>query len=445
MRRLLRKLFWRGVQFMNGFLEGDQLWGRVRLAILLGLFLLPALTAVMIEFPLRQAASDAFYAGNPWMKAAPLSTLVPEPLIRLLVLTFSMRLLRFVLISFVALSTAMLAGAGFVQDVYELQDYWSALRYLIASMFSIAYPVLHIADGKKQLGPDEVNTLAEIGGPGYVLIAPGNAVLFERLHHPSNVRGAGFHFITRFESIKEIVDLKDQHWNVDKLQAISKDGLVVNTHDVHLRFRLWGSHREGGITGRNPVIPYPYSIQAVRNLVYNRQVRPDGIPSWGQAVQLVVDGEIQNYIRKNPVDAVTAPEPGRNPREEIKKAILSPGVRAALRNLGTELVWVDIGNFTIENPGVEEQRIQTWGSRWEGEADLLRAKGEAARGATIEMARAEAQAELLNRIADGLNEMDPLVLQDNQGRMARLFLLKVAQVLEDLRRPFNQPPTDKEP
>lgn len=444
MRRLLRSFFGRGVQFVNGFLEGERLWGRVRLLVLLGLFLLPGLMGVAIVYPMQQAASEAVYTSYPWLKTGVWALVAPEPVVRFLALTFSWRMLRYVLITILAVSTALMVGASYVRDVYELQHFRPALRYLIASMFSIAYPLLHVADGKKQLKPDEVNTLAEIGGPGYVLIAPGNAVLFERLHHPSNVRAEGFHFITRFESIKEIVDLNDQHWHVDHLHAISKDGLVVNIHDFNLRFRLWGSHRKGGITGRNPVVPYPHSVQAVRDLGYNRVMSPDGIPEWGQAVQTAIDGEIQNFIRRNTVDAVTAPQPGQNPRQEINQAILSPEVRAKLRAIGTELVWVDIGHFSVADP-VEEQRIQTWGSRWEGEAELLRAKGEAARSAIIERARAEAQAELLNQIAEGLNGLDPIDPQANPQRMARLFLVKVMQVLEDLRRPYSQPPSQVEP
>lgn len=443
MRRLLRALFGRSVQFLNGFFEGERLWGRVRLFFLLGLFLLPGLVGVAIVFPMQQAASEALYASYPFLKTGILAVLLPEPVLRFLALTFSWDTFRYALITLLAVSTALLVGASYVQDVKELRHFSPALRYLFASMFSISYPLLHIAEGQEQLEADEVNTLAEIGGPGFVVIAPGNAVLFERLHHPSNVRAEGSHFITRFESVKEIVDLNDQHWHVDQMHAISKDGLMVNVHDFNLRFRLWGSHRKGGITGRNPVVPYPHSIQAVRNLVYNRVMSTNGIPAWGQAVQSVVDGEIQNYIRKHTVDAVTAPSPDQNPRAEINQAIHSPEVRSKLRAIGTELEWVDIGHFSVEE-SVEEQRIQTWGSRWEGEAALLRARGEATRSAILERARAEAQAELLNRIAEGMDQLD-IERDANPERMARLFLVKVMQVLEDLRRPYTEPPSQVEP
>src|SRR5512145_31276 len=105
------------------------------------------------------------------------------------------------------------------------------------------------------------------------------------------------------------------------------------------------------------------------------------------------------------VDAIISPDPGSNPREEIRKAIMASNVRGTLPNIGAHLIWIDIGYFTVDDP-VEEQNILTWGAKWDGEANLFRARGEAARQAVIEQARADAQADLLIKVADAMSELD---------------------------------------
>jgi hypothetical protein len=84
-------------------------------------------------------------------------------------------------------------------------------------------------------------------------------------------------------------------------------------------------------------------------------------------------------------------------REEIKKNIFSKGTREKLRNLGAELLWVDIGHFDIPDK-VTEQRVKTWQAKWHGIAERERAEGEAFRLTYLEQGRAEAQAELIMKI-----------------------------------------------
>jgi hypothetical protein len=142
------------------------------------------------------------------------------------------------------------------------------------------------------LQDDEVNTLGVIGGPGYVFISPGNAVLFEHLQHPASVRGQGLHFISRFESIKEIVDLQDQHGYIEQTQAMSKDGIVVTVHDIHFRYRLWGGQRVAGNTGRIPENPYLYSSRRCATWPITGSCVPD-LSRWHQILQSAFDGDIR--------------------------------------------------------------------------------------------------------------------------------------------------------
>jgi len=84
---------------------------------------------------------------------------------------------RYLLAPLVALIGAILVGARYIQDIYNLESYGLALLYLLGSFWGMLYPKLTISDGQKQIEPDKINRLSRIGGPGYLTIYPGNAVL----------------------------------------------------------------------------------------------------------------------------------------------------------------------------------------------------------------------------------------------------------------------------
>jgi hypothetical protein len=81
--------------FIN-FLLGDQEWGIVRLSII-GFFAFIALLASMLV--------EGFW--------------------------------RYLLVPFSAVIVAFMAGARYTRDVYEVDSFWQAFRYLFASFFGI--------------------------------------------------------------------------------------------------------------------------------------------------------------------------------------------------------------------------------------------------------------------------------------------------------------------
>ena len=427
-RSALRRKFWYPGAFLAGFLEGDLVWGTVRLLGVIASFCLFAAIGTIIEarFLATQGAS--------WLAQYPLLAGYQPNLILWPLAIY--RSLRYLLIPITAFVIAMLIGAHYVQDIYELPSYKTGLKYLTASLFARGYPFLFISEGKKVIRTGEINTLAEIGGPGYVRISPGNAVLFERLTHPSNVRTEGWHFIPRFETIKEIVDLNDQQGHIEKIPAMSKDGILVSVQDVFFRYRLWGGRRLGGPTGRSTVHPYPYSIRAVRNYAYNRAMRHDGLTSWNSAIQLIIEGIIQDYIRGNTIDAVTAPpSTAGDPRGDMRKQYIAATTRARIKDVGAQLLWFDMGHIMIENPEVERQRIDTWQADWVGDAEVIRSYGESQRQALQELARAEAQAEILMAIIHSMDKLD-LFKADQQANLKKIFLVRTAQVIESMSKVY---------
>ena len=336
--------------------------------------------------------------------------------------------IRYLLAPVGAVIFALLIAALYVQDIYELRHYRNALRYVIASMFGLFYPSLEIRNGELQVDADQENLLDKIGGPGWVIIRPGNVVLFERLTHPTAVLAEGRHFIPRFEMIKQIVNLKDQHGYIERISAVTKDGVVINIHDIHYNYRLWAGRRLGGEAGRTPKNPYPFSVRAVRNLAYNRAVTGDGVTPWARNVRSLFEGEIQNYIRRRQLDQVTSPKVAESdPRGEIHRLYETAEFRRRFQDIGAELVWYGIGHMEVDDTFVNEQRVQTWQAGWRGDAEVITAYSEALKEVYREQGRAEAQAEILLAIIQALRDAN---IQPGQENVQGLFLMRIAQLLE---------------
>ena len=426
-RSWMRRYLWRFGMWGNGFLEGDLGWAGLRLAVVvlsIGLFVVFGTILEIGLAPLRP-----YY----WIESTVLNRLVPEDLLHFVAVFFTRGAQRYALIPVTFFVTAFLIGARYIQDIYELPQYSSGLQYMAASLFGMMYPRMVVENGKAVVEPGEVNLLEKIGGPGELFISPGNAVLLESLTHPSNVSSEGMHFITRYETIKEVVDLGDQHGQIPLTRAMSKDGIIFTISDIHFRYRVAGSRRQGGITGRTPSAPYSFSPRAIRNLIYNRLRRNAGLDVWNTSVQNAFDGEILNYIRSHRADEIIQAGASKSEaREAIIKQLMSPNLRASFQRLGTELIWFDIGNFSYDDPVVEEEWIKVWAAPWGGEAAVRRAEGDAQRETLSEVARSEAQAETLKSLVLALQESG---LGDSldQNR-AKYFLFKVGQVLEAMKK-----------
>lgn len=338
--------------------------------------------------------------------------------------------LQFWIMPLAAFIGALLVGAHYVKDVYELPRLRLGIRYLRASVFSLIYPGLTVRGGKKVLKEGEVNLLEEVGGPGYLSVTSGSIALTERLTSPANVYGTGIHFITRQERVKETATLEDQHAQIDKLEATTKDGIEVIVRDVQYRYRLRTGRQWGDYTRRSPDDPYPYSVQAMRNLTYNRTISARGITPWKDAVRIAVDGVIRDYIFKHQIDFLTAPNfrQQEDPRKEVSKLLVSKVARQRLSQVGAELLWADIGHIDIKDEGVGEQRVNTWAAKWVGRASVIRAYGEAQELKYQDLGRAEAQAEMLMSILHSLDEAD---LGDSPAQnLRKVILIRTAQILE---------------
>lgn len=463
--------------FLQNYLFGDLWWARFRMIFLVALIGLVSIfmaygfeiiTIVQIWhsiiFPLLIVVLFTLFGASilrDFYETDQKDSMIPLYLMLLIVLIIPFTWLEFKYVALVltgpfiwrylimplsALICAFLAGAYYVQDIYGLDSYGLAALYLITSFGGIAYPKIKISEGQKKIEMGKKNRLDLIGGPGYITIRPGNVILTERLHSPTGVYSAGTFFASRFESIVITLNLDDQHGFVPSVSATTKDGITVTVRDVQFRYRVWSGQKVTNTTaGRNQSNPYPYTVQAIRNMAYNRNVSANGLAPWHDAVKGVIVGSITEHIAKHQLDQITAPRYVEgDPRKEIGIQLQTPMVRDRLKDAGAQLLWCDIGHFEVENKAVLDQRIETWKAGWEGNANVMRAYGEAQRTAYQEIGHAEAQAEILMSIMHAFDDID-LAKEEKDRNIRNIILMRTAHVLEALASaPSNELSSEKD-
>jgi hypothetical protein len=330
---------------------------------------------------------------------------------------------RYLIVPFFAGFLAFMGGMRFIQEIYELEKPRFAFRYLFSSVFGIFYPKIYICNGRKAVKNDEVNMLDIIGGPGYVFVQPGNAVLFEGQAIPAEIFTDGTHFVPRFEQIQPIA-LEDQYGDLEGISAMTRDGFDVRINHTRFRFRLLANRKTS--LRKNP---YPFSEGSILDMHYNRTVTAEGLEDWSSGVAGDIRKVIIAYINRNTLDHLTAPEEtGADPRGDIKRQLFSQEITAGLRRRGTELLSVDISSFEIPNKRVDQQRLNTWQAKWMGDARLTRSYGEAQHLAYQEIGRAEAQAEMLISIMHSLSDLN--LRSGNRQSLRDMILVRTAQLID---------------
>lgn len=403
--------------------------------------------------------------------------------------------LRYSLAPFTALLGAFMLGAHYIDDIYDLKNYSSALSYLWATIFNgkstrlltglitsiitiplillgtwnINFPFEHspenalltllfsvlggivaillfgksflpemtVSEGEKIFDTDS-RTIDIIGGPGWVNVEPSNVILLERLDSPSDVFGAGQYFIPRSHRVKDIFSLKDQHAPPRDLVAHTLDGIRVTVKDFQYRYRLHTGKNK--IRKRTQVSPYPFSVEAVRKIAYERNVTASGdLAGWENVIQFGFDGTVLSYIRENELGSILDPAPSQEPRERFDKEINSARIRDTIKGKGAELLWHDTGYFEIGDD-IDKEKIKTWLAKLKGKISIIRAQGKAELVAHKERAHAEGQVAVLQGIIQALETTG--LPDDVDENLWNIVLAQSSQILEIMNKAHQNKPTD---
>lgn len=420
MRGLYMKAWQNNAELVNSLLGLTRL---ILLVLMLVMFILLG-SELFEDFGRINASGRALniQENNPFFQGVPLWILTA------VVFLTDPHTIRYTIAPLFAVTLVLISGSTFVARVYDI-SWLDALRYVMASLFGVGYQKV-VIDGGEMVPPAHgINLLDRIGGPGYALIQPGNAVLFRWLRRPSSVSIASSYFMSPNERFGLIANLDEQHVHVGEVSTVTRDGIRLRLKDIHFRFQILPETRNGRPVRRSLEDPFPVSEEAIETMANNLSVTENGLDPWRMAVQRVILKTITDYINSHTLDFLTAPrEKGQDPRLRIQEELFSEESRQALSGLGAALLWVDLGHFDIQEEAVDHKRLDVWAASLRGEADAERAVGEAKTLAYQELGRAEAQADLISSIARALQDVD--LGDKNPGRVRKLLLVRASQALD---------------
>jgi hypothetical protein len=384
--------------------------------------------------------------GRPWLGLFRCIVLVELPALMIFVDLrwglfgpFSAFVHRLALVYFLGLSSAFVAGVAYLKDIYDLDSHRMPFWHLISSFLGLGVPRIDVSNRLKDASGKEM--VETIGGPAYLNIGTGYAVLTEKLTAPANIFTTGKKFISRHERVQEFVDLHEQEDGIDTVTAITRDGISVTVENIRFLFRLWDRQWETETTRPTTAMnPYPFSKDAIFDYVYPRTVSVDELGrqkpfSWRGAVRGRLGAIIKNYISDHKLDDVIASREHReeeHPRVVIRKKAYDPDFKKGMRSMGTVLRWWDPGEFkSMKN--IEDQFLSNWNVDIDSHIQSNHAHGEAQKEAYEELGRAEAEAELLMSIINSLEGIK--LASDKPHTLQNLILMRTAQVIRALSTP----------
>lgn len=127
-----------------------------------------------------------------------------------------------------SVSTKWILGASDSLGV----SWWEAFRFVAARTFDTSQYYWVVENGEISLDNSK-GLLAKFGGPGVLVIRPGNVVVLERGGRTSRILGPGVHalkyleFIKKPENLKGIIDLRSQFVVADAENVLTQDGIPL--------------------------------------------------------------------------------------------------------------------------------------------------------------------------------------------------------------------------
>ena len=326
-----------------------------------------------------------------------------------------------------AVLVVFVIGARFVNDVFDLHSFWLGLRHMVSAMFGLSYPQMVVDEGQIKVQDGKVNLLHALGGPGYVLIQPGNLVQFRHLRQLTNASTARSYFLGHFETVELPISLEDQVGYSASEVYETQDGILVRFKNIRYGYRILPAEEN---FRRSPSQPYSYAEQALEAFLFDRSVGAEGLRDWQTNIRMSFDGPIRQFVSEHSLDFLMAPGIDEmEVRRMIRERVLTA---QPLRRVGAEMLWIDIGEielFQFENE-ITGQRLERWAADWKGDARVTQAYGEATRRVFLEIGRAEAQAEAIKSIVASLEGVD--WKGDEVNKLRRILLSQTSQFLETL-------------
>ncbi len=279
-------------------------------------------------------------------------------------------------------------------------------------------------------------------GPGVVELDSTTAAVLRTDSGQSRVKGPGLIFLRVQERLGTLIDLRIQ-LRTNEFEFLTRDGIPVKAR-VTVRFQIDQTYFNQ-VQVDAPAHPLPAPIitsqHAIRRALQNQSVQATGETSkWHDMPLTLAQSNLRTMIADYKFDELLQPqEPEANPRAAIRKE-LEDRVKLILARRGIKLLSLGLGIFfpIDDDPNAAElrkknpityQRIETWKAEWESRMLKIMAQAEAEADRQHDLARTQAQMELIMRVTQALEQGG--TADRDQDQIARRFLATLQRMADE--------------
>ncbi len=336
--------------------------------------------------------------------------------------------------------TLWLAGPHVLPvDPHDRHEKAAARRVL--SRFAMDSPTLMAVVREGKAMPNaEGKPRTQTGGAGVIDVDSTSVVVLSTETGFSRIKGQGLVFTKPGEKLGGIVDLRVQARSKE-FEYLTRDGILIKT-GVSVRFQI---DRINSVqvqsVDRSVRYPRPFtwSMNPIKKALGLQSYGPEGA-AWDDVPLGMAAGMLRSIISEYNFDALTDPHDARSdPRAEIRSR-LEKEVRAALAPHGVKVLGVGVGIFFPKDftpaPNLDQldeitrQRVESWQAEWQSRMMRVRAEGEAESNRLREVARAQAQMEMIIKIVQAV-EQGPTAEDDQQDQIAQRFLQTLQSMADE--------------
>lgn len=350
---------------------------------------------------------------------------------------FSPRVLRHFIPVFIGLGLAFVAVVRFLRSFYDLPDSSLTSSFLLGSVFGRAVSgSVVVIEREKFEELRRKRPMLRIGGPGKIAVRGGDSVVTERNGRFRRVLGPGVHSLGRFEYPVAVVDVRPQERENATVKLITGDGIELNTK-VSVAFQI-----DPGDEARSKKQPFPFDKDAVFKAAYSRtNVASDKVVTWDALPLIVTSSQLKSIVGEYELDELVFPDQSDAPVHRRLKSEMKRRAAAIAPAFGVTIN--DVGLGRLEPPEtVTEQHVGLWRAYWDKQRRLSVAQGEAEALERSQIARAQAEAIMLQAIVEGVERARRSGRDVRTKDVVALRLIEALEVLVQESRKLTPAPDD---
>lgn len=187
---------------------------------------------------------------------------------------FDLGMLRHIIPAGLAFWAAHRIASYYLADIYELEDFRLAERFINQAVFASEYDTIEIEGGT--IAPRHSQSIiAKIGGPGFLRVHLDSAAVLEnidgsiRVVGPTGDQSGERIALGGFERLRKAVDLRYFVEEMSLKNERTRDGMRISLENVTIIFSIYRAHQVS-----TAEVPYPFNPDSVRKVVFAQEREP---------------------------------------------------------------------------------------------------------------------------------------------------------------------------